>query len=251
MKDKYKEYIEYIARDIKPPYIHNMVNQYNLNEDEVVMVLSIIYDRPVYEKDYWIRDYNNGYKLYHESSNEEYWVRMERDKIGKLMMREISPAARENSSISALYPEIDNRQCMKDKYKEYIQFIANDIEVPYHKNMETYGIKQDDYHLVLSELYGAPVSVKFGSIVYIKNSILVYDTNGNKIYVENKMGDWEKYEFNQQGEITYNEDSDGYWYKWEYDDDGSWLYYEDSKGNIEDNRFDNVNNQLYISSIES
>ncbi len=109
MKDKYKEYIEYIARDIKPPYIHNMVNQYNLNEDEVMHVLSIIYDRRVYEKDYWIRDYNNGYKLYHESSNEEYWVRMERDKIGKLMMREISPAARENASISALYPEIDNR----------------------------------------------------------------------------------------------------------------------------------------------
>jgi len=131
---------------------------------------------------------------------------------------------------------------MKDKYKEYIQFIANDIEVPYHKNMETYGIKQDDYHLVLSELYGAPVTVKFGSIVYIKNSILVYDTNGNKIYVENKMGDWEKYEFDQQGEMTYNEDNTGWWAKWEYDDDGSWLYYEDSKGNIEDNRFDNVNN---------
>jgi len=56
------------------------------------------------------------------------------------------------------------------------------------------------------------------------------------------MGDWEKYEFDQQGEITYNEDSDGFWAKWEYNDDGSWLFYEDSKGNIEDNRFDNVNN---------
>ena len=108
MKDKYKKYIDYIARDIKPPYIHTMVNQYNLNEDEVIHVLSIIYDRPVHEKDYWIID-DKGYKLYHESSNEEYWVRMERDKIGKLMMREISPAARENESISLLYPEIDNR----------------------------------------------------------------------------------------------------------------------------------------------
>ena len=109
MKDKYKKYIDYIAKDIKPPYIHNMVNQYDLNEVEVIHVLSIIYDRPVYEKDYWIRDYNNGYKLYHESSNEDYWVRMERDKIGKLMMREISPAARENAYISLLYSEIDNR----------------------------------------------------------------------------------------------------------------------------------------------
>ena len=108
MKDKYKEYINYIAKDIKPPYIHTMVNQYNLNEDEVIHVLSIIYDRPVHEKDYWIID-DKGYKLYHESSNEEYWVRMERDKRGKLMMREISPAARENVSISLLYPEIDNR----------------------------------------------------------------------------------------------------------------------------------------------
>ena len=36
MKDKYKEYINYIAKDIKPPYIHNMVNQYNLKEDEAL-----------------------------------------------------------------------------------------------------------------------------------------------------------------------------------------------------------------------
>ena len=47
MKDKYKEYINYIAKDIKPPYIHTMVNQYNLNEDEVIHVLSIIYDTPI------------------------------------------------------------------------------------------------------------------------------------------------------------------------------------------------------------
>ena len=108
MKDKYKEYINYIAKDIKPHYIHSMVNHYNINEDEVFHVLSIIYDRPVHLKDYWIRD-DNGRKLYHESKNEEFWIRHERDKRGKLIISEISPAARENETISLLYPEIDNR----------------------------------------------------------------------------------------------------------------------------------------------
>jgi hypothetical protein len=108
MKDKYKEYINYIAKDIKPPYIHNMVNQYNLNEDEVIHVLSIIYDTPVHEKDYWIRD-NDGNELYHESSNEEYWIRIERDKKGKIIVRELSPAAKEDEALSRIYTEIDNR----------------------------------------------------------------------------------------------------------------------------------------------
>ena len=108
MKDKYKKYINYIAKDIKPPYIHNMVNQYNLNEDEVFLVLSIIYDTPVHIKDYWIRD-DNGIKLYHESNNEEFWIRHERDNKGNILVRELSPAGKENESLSRIYPEIDNR----------------------------------------------------------------------------------------------------------------------------------------------
>jgi hypothetical protein len=106
MKDKYKKYINYIAKDIKPPYIHNMVNQYNLYEDEVFLVLSIIYDTPVHIKNYWIRD-DNGRKLYYESNNVKYWIRYERDKIGNILVRELSPAARENESLSRIYPEID------------------------------------------------------------------------------------------------------------------------------------------------
>jgi hypothetical protein len=108
MNSKYKKYIEYIAKDIKPPYIHNMVNQYNLNEDEVINVLSIIYDTPVHLKDYWIRD-NDGKKLYHESNNEEFWIRIERDKKGKIIVRELSPAAKEDEALSRIYTEIDNR----------------------------------------------------------------------------------------------------------------------------------------------
>ena len=108
MNKKYKKYINYIAKDVNPPYIHNMVNQYNLNEDEVFHVLSIIYDTPVHLKDYWIRD-DNGRKLYHESSNEEFWIRYERDKKGKILVRELSPAGKENEALSIIYPEIDNR----------------------------------------------------------------------------------------------------------------------------------------------
>ena len=101
---------------------------------------------------------------------------------------------------------------MKDKYKEYIDYIAKDIQVPYLKSLEPYGLKQDEIVLVLSKIFNQPVIIK-GDYVYSKE--------GNKLYLEN---------------------SDGYWQKLEYDNDGNKIYYENSNGFIEDNRFDNVNN---------
>ncbi len=105
MNSKYKKYIEYIARDIKPPYIHNMVNQYNLNEDEVVMVLSKLYDRPVTIKGNYVYDDNEIYyedisgtwvnyeydnnRIYYEDSD-GYWIIKEYDINGKVIYFEDS-----------------------------------------------------------------------------------------------------------------------------------------------------------------
>ena len=96
---------------------------------------------------------------------------------------------------------------MNKKYERYINYIVNELEPPYFINMrEMYGLKQDEYELVLSKVYDQPVTIKGN---------WVYDSNGNEIY---------------------SEDSDGSWYKYEYDQNNNFIYYENSDGEIIDNR---------------
>ena len=95
---------------------------------------------------------------------------------------------------------------MNRKYERYIDFIVNDLEIPYFKNMkDNYGLRPDEYEIVLSKLYKQPVSIEGG---------YVYDNQENIIYFEN---------------------SDG-WQKWVYDNQENIIYYEDSDGDIADNR---------------
>ena len=42
---------------------------------------------------------------------------------------------------------------MNKKYEKYINYIVNDIELPYFKNMgENYGLRPDEYELVIDKL---------------------------------------------------------------------------------------------------
>jgi len=139
---------------------------------------------------------------------------------------------------------------MNKKYERYINYIVNDIKPPYFKNMEDhYGLKDNEYELVLSKVFNQPVSIKDNHRVYDTNGNLIYretsdgdwikyeyDTNDNVIYSEYSNGDWEKYEYDTNDNEIYSEDSDGYWVKREYDSNNNETYYEDSYGVIEDNR---------------
>ena len=116
---------------------------------------------------------------------------------------------------------------MNVKYKKYIDYIVKDIELPYLKYLEQYGLKDDDYKLVLSKIYNQTVTIKDNH---------VYDTNGNKIYSEDSNGSWIKSEYDNQGNKIYFEDSDGYWIKREYNTNGNVIYFETSNGTIRDNR---------------
>ena len=79
MKDKYKKYIEYIVSDIQVPYI-KYLNMYELKQEEMVMVLSKVYNQPVTIKGNWV--YNtDGNKIYLEYSNGN-WEKSEYDKNG-------------------------------------------------------------------------------------------------------------------------------------------------------------------------
>ena len=116
---------------------------------------------------------------------------------------------------------------MNNKYKKYINYIARDIELPYIKSLEPYGLKQEEIDLVLGIVFNQPVSIEGRS---------VYNTNGNIIYYENSDGYWIKYEYDDDGNQVYREDADGCWVKQEYDTNGNKIYWENSDGIINDNR---------------
>ena len=118
---------------------------------------------------------------------------------------------------------------MKDKYKKYIEYIVNDIELPYLKSLNMYGLKQDEMDLVLSKVYNQSVTIK-------GDYFCVYDTNGKVIYYENINGDWVKREYNSNGKVINYEDGNGYWYKREYDSNGDVIYHEGFDGVIIHNR---------------
>jgi len=116
---------------------------------------------------------------------------------------------------------------MKDKYKKYIEYIASDIELPYIKSLEPYGLKDNEYEMVLSKVFNQPVTIEGRD---------VYNTNGNEIYYETSNGNWCKKEYDANGNKIYHETTNGYWVKYEYDANGNEIYYENSNGYIEDNR---------------
>ena len=118
---------------------------------------------------------------------------------------------------------------MNKKYKKYIDYIVNDIQVPYLKSLEPYGLKEDEIDLVLSKVFNQPV-------YYIEPMSGVYNKDRSVIYSETSNGYWVKYEYNEDGNLTYVKDSKGYWSKREYDELGNITYTEDSGGILNDNR---------------
>ena len=138
---------------------------------------------------------------------------------------------------------------MNKKYERYIDYIVNDLEIPYFINMkDMYGLSEKEYELVLSKIFDQPVIIKgdyvynqLGDMIYYEDSTgywekYEYDNQGNEIYHKDSDGYWVKLGYDNQGNQIYKEDADGYWEKNEYDDQGNEVYYENSDGEIEDNR---------------
>ena len=126
---------------------------------------------------------------------------------------------------------------MNKKYERYINYIVNELETPFFINMrDNYGLKDNEYSLVLSKVFNQPVTIRDNS---------VNDTNGNKIYYEESNGYWVKYEYDNQGNIIYSEYSDGYWVKYEYDNQGNIIYSEYSDGEWFKYKYDTNGNLNY------
>jgi hypothetical protein len=137
---------------------------------------------------------------------------------------------------------------MNKKYERYINYIVNDIELPYFKNMkDSYGLRSDEYELVLSKVYDQPVEWEDNATTQWYNVTQNYlvDKRGNYIYEEDSDGNWIKREYDINGNLIYSETSDGYWYKNEWDSNGNLIYTEDSDGYWENFEYDNQNNLIY------
>jgi len=67
-------------------------------------------------------------------------------------------------------------------------------------------------------------------------NLVIKNKNGRTIYGENSNGDWEKWEWDTQGNQIYFENSNGYWAKREWDSQGNQIYFEDLGGYIIDKR---------------
>ena len=120
---------------------------------------------------------------------------------------------------------------MNKKYQRYIEFIVSDLQAPYFNNMvEMYGLRPDEYELVLSKVFNQPVTTKGHWEKF------VYDSNDNEIYWEDSNSNWVKQEYDDQGNTIYWEDNTGYWHKNEFDSNGNLIYREDSNGDITDRR---------------
>ena len=65
-----------------------------------------------------------------------------------------------------------------------------------------------------------------------------YDDNGNLIKFENAQNDWKKYEYNDRGKLIFLEDSNGYWEKIIYSEDGKKAKYNNSKGEWWEQQYD-------------
>ena len=68
MNDKIERYIEFIVKDIKPPYFKNIVEQYGLSEENALDVIHKLYDEPV-KIDHRNIYNSKGKRIYYESSN--------------------------------------------------------------------------------------------------------------------------------------------------------------------------------------
>jgi len=139
MNKKYIKYIDYIIKDIKPPYFKCMRDHYGLKQDECVLVLSKVYNESVTIKDklvydsndnliYW-EDTNYNWSKYEYSTDGNYkiskyfetsdgsWVKQEYDTNGKLIYWE------NNNGYWAKmeYDQINNRTYYENSYGYIIE----------------------------------------------------------------------------------------------------------------------------------
>ena len=152
---------------------------------------------------------------------------------------------------------------MNKKYERYINYILNELERPYFKNMrDNYGVNEKEYELILSKVLDQPVTIvpnndgtqsvfdKDYNRIYFERSTGEwttngYDNRGNRIYAETDDGYWERREYDNNDNEVYTINSYNFWQKWEYDNNNNVVFYENSDGFWSKHTYDEVGEEIY------
>ncbi len=89
MKDKYKKYIDYIAKDIELPYLKSL-KPYGLKQDEMNMVLSKLFNEPVIYIKPLRGVYNKNRSNIYREMIDGSWYKREYDNNGNVIYYEDS-----------------------------------------------------------------------------------------------------------------------------------------------------------------
>ena len=103
---------------------------------------------------------------------------------------------------------------MNNKYIKYINYIVNDIELPYLKSLESYGLSYKEYLMVLSKIFNREVRLNTAGSC-------IYDEYNNCLYYESYDNNWTLYEYDEEGNKVFVKDSNGNWVKYRYDKHGN------------------------------
>ena len=91
-----------------------------------------------------------------------------------------------------------------DRHYKILDKISDHVEIPYFKSMEGLTIyDKDDQEYIMRKILG--------------NGITIRGRDPN-FYVE------ERYIYDDEGTMIYQEDFNGWWQKWEYDEYGNLIY---------------------------
>ena len=261
-------YYDKIVNILEVPYYQNL-ETIGIPKKQWEDIFSKLFNQPVYiDLSGNIRN-GNGNVIYRETSDGT-WEKFEYDEKTQITYYENSYGYwrkyEYDSNGNVIYYENDdgvvfdrrNNNLNESVDERYYDKIVNILEVPYYQNLETIGIDEDKWEIILSKVFNQTVE-KFSENLYDPNDNLIYhensdgqwslydfNENGQTTYFENSEGNWKKFEFDDKGYEIYRETSDGYWSKNEYDSNGNIVYYETSDGYWYKKEYDENGNQIYI-----
>ena len=180
----------------------------------------------------------------------------------------VSDASPDNDvyNMSSINEDMDEIDIKRKKYLDKIS-IFMEGDYPLFKNLKNFDVgntlSEEDLKYVFSKILGADVErvlIDGGGTFYNdKNDILYrenyngkfwekyeYDEDGNLTYFDNNRGSWEKYEYDENGNEIYSENWDGQWEKNKYNENGKVIYREYENGLWKKWEYDENGNMIYF-----
>jgi hypothetical protein len=139
--------------------------------------------------------------------------------------------------MKTLIKKILKEQSESNKEK-FIRYVASKLKPPYFQNLIDIGVEKNEIEPILSLIFNQPI---------LKKNNYIYDKKGNQLYDEDSDGSWDKYEYDERGNLisTYYKYSDGSWEKYEYDKMDNLIYFENYRGDWIKSEYNEIGELIY------